>query len=95
MASESSSIVVVFGRPGAGKTTVATAVIKVFEDENLKVHDFVVHGLDLDVCVPQWMKDNFARGMYPTLEQRNKFAIGCCKYVREKLGEAATMRLGY
>lgn len=92
MASESSSsIIVVFGRPGAGKTTIATAAIKKFENEYVKDRDVVVNGLDLDVCVPQWMKDNFSKGIYPTLEQRKEFAIGCCKYVRGKLGEAAAV----
>lgn len=42
-------------------------------------------GLDLDVCVPQWMKDNFAKGQYPTLEERNMFALEACNYVEKQL----------
>ena len=44
-------------------------------------------GLDLDVCVPQWMKDNFAKGQYPTLEERNIFALAACDYVEKQLEE--------
>mmetsp|Transcript_43788 Transcript_43788/g.105624 ORF Transcript_43788/g.105624 Transcript_43788/m.105624 type:complete len:221 (+) Transcript_43788:47-709(+) len=92
MKSDSSSIVVVFGRPGAGKTTISSMAIKAFEDDDEDHNhnpNFGLTGLDLDVCVPQWMKDNFSKGIYPTLKQRNEFAIECCKYVREKLGEAS------
>ena len=41
--------------------------------------------LDLDVCVPQWMRDNFARGIYPSLQQRKEFALSACDYVDSKL----------
>ncbi|CAJ1939193.1 unnamed protein product [Cylindrotheca closterium] len=98
MKSDGSSIVVVFGRPGAGKTTISSMAIEAFENDQQTMmmmmmrsrKNFVLTGLDLDVCVPQWMKDNFSKGMYPTLKQRNEFAFECCKYVREKLagGEA-------
>lgn len=37
--------------------------------------------LDLDCCIPQWMKDNFSKGIYPTLEERNSFSKGACEYV--------------
>ena len=30
------------------------------------------------------MKDNFSRGIYPTLEQRQAFAFDACSYVRKK-----------
>ena len=76
--------VVVFGRPGAGKTTVATAAVDKFKGL-AEANDVTCLGLDLDVCVPQWMKDNFAKGIYPTLEQRKEFAKDCCEYVVKEL----------
>lgn len=81
-------MVVVFGRPGAGKTTISSMAIKAFEDEKSNHNFLKLKGLDLDTCVPQWMKDNFSKGIYPTLKQRNEFADNCCEYVREQLGEA-------
>jgi adenylate kinase family enzyme len=76
-------MVVVFGRPGAGKSTVADwAVDFLMSSEDNNIH---VLGLDLDVCVPQWMRDNFAKGSYPTLEERHIFAKGACDYVDEQL----------
>ena len=75
-------IVVVFGRPGAGKTTVANAALKAIEDLDVNMYCL---GLDLDVCVPQWMKDNFAKGIYPTLQEREVFARSCCDYVDSAL----------
>jgi gluconate kinase len=78
--------VVVFGRPGAGKTTVANAAVEKFKTLD-ECKNAVCLGLDLDVCVPQWMKDNFANGNYPTLAQRQEFAKDCCKYVENELEE--------
>ena len=46
--------------------------------------------LDLDVCVPQWMRDNFAKGIYPTLQQRKEFALSACNYVDSKLSSDST-----
>ena len=46
-------------------------------------------GLDLDVCVPQWMRDNFAKGQYPTLAERQAFATTACDYVEASLAEVA------
>ena len=64
---------IVFGRPGAGKSTIA---------ERLVAHpDANAYNLDLDVCVPQWMRDNFARGIYPTLAERQAFASDAAEYV--------------
>ena len=54
---------IIFGRPGAGKTTIADALLKHADAENAQ-------GVDLDVCLPQWMRDNFARGIYPSLDER-------------------------
>jgi gluconate kinase len=71
-------IVVFFGRPGAGKTTLVIAALENWKDGSFR-------GLDLDACVPQWMKDNFQRGVYPTLAQREEFAIQCCDYVKQEL----------
>jgi energy-coupling factor transporter ATP-binding protein EcfA2 len=53
-------LVVVFGRPGSGKSTIADAATGLLTDEGRSILR-----LDLDVCVPQWMKDNFANGIYP------------------------------
>lgn len=73
-------LVVVFGRPGAGKTTIADAVIE-------KVGSELALGLDLDVCIPQWMKDNFSKGIYPTLKQRHEFMAEACHYVQDKIDQ--------
>jgi len=81
MTSSQPPMVVVFGRPGAGKTTVSEKAVELL----LETNNGLVTCLDLDVCVPQWMKDNFVKGMYPTLEQRKEFAVGACNYVDEKL----------
>jgi hypothetical protein len=43
--------------------------------------------LDLDVCVPQWMRDNFNIGIYPTLEERYTFANTACQYVKGQYTE--------
>ena len=84
-------MVVVFGRPGAGKTTVAehaASILRANHGENdgddNDDNDDTILTLDLDVCVPQWMKDNFAKGVYPTLEQRLEFADLICAHVEEK-----------
>lgn len=80
------SIVVVFGRPGAGKTTVAEAALKLLACKK----NTPCLGLDLDVCVPQWMKDNFAEGIYPTLKEREDFALDCCDFVEKRLQDENT-----
>ena len=97
MMKTASPMLVVFGKPGAGKTTVANAALSKLEtmqkssnDEEriavVKDLDCVI-GLDLDVCVPQWMKDNFSNGIYPTLEERREFALNACDYVDQQLQE--------
>jgi gluconate kinase len=78
------TMMVLFGRPGAGKSVVADAAINLLSAEEENLHCV---GLDLDVCVPQWMRDNFARGKYPTLKEREEFAISACDYVDKKLLE--------
>ena len=47
---------IIFGRPGAGKTTIANVVVD-------RLGSVETLALDLDVCVPQWMRDNFAKGV--------------------------------
>jgi thymidylate kinase len=125
---------VLFGRPGAGKSSVAKAVTRQFEQDNRRtmigidmeessaivsnctknppkiqqngmgVHDsvlcptiFQLVPIDLDVCVPQWMRDNFAKGIYPTWQQRQEFAKDCCNHVhhvlRSELQEKAKQQL--
>ena len=73
---------IIFGRPGAGKSTIA---------EQLVAHpDANAYNVDLDVCVPQWMRDNFARGIYPTLAERQAFASDAAEYVStESAGKGA------
>jgi gluconate kinase len=75
-------MVVIFGRPGAGKTTVADGAA----GPNIT-------RLDLDVCVPQWMRDNFAAGIYPNLAERQAFAGSACEYVDQCLQEKDTVPL--
>mmetsp|Transcript_19692 Transcript_19692/g.33308 ORF Transcript_19692/g.33308 Transcript_19692/m.33308 type:complete len:83 (-) Transcript_19692:441-689(-) len=57
---------VVFGRPGAGKSTVSQAAVQLLGDgdgSNVCIgklnneDEFLYIYLDLDVCVPQWMKE--------------------------------------
>ena len=80
--SDTAAMVVVFGRAGAGKTTVANAAIDLLTDESI-----YCLGLDLDDCVPQWMRDNFGKGIYPTLKERQDFATSACDHVHTKLQE--------
>ena len=84
---------VIFGRPGAGKTTIANVVVDTIlmkqnpkDDKNNQLN-YSCLALDLDVCVPVWMKDNFAKGQYPTLEERKVFAIDACQHVERKILE--------
>lgn len=72
-------IVVCFGRPGAGKTTILNKALELFQIKN-----HVVKSVDLDVCIPQEMRENFAKGIYPTLKEREMFANKACDYVQEK-----------
>lgn len=72
-------IVVCFGRPGAGKTTISNKALELIHLENR-----AVNSVDLDICIPQAMKDNFAKGIYPTLEERELFAHAACDYVQQK-----------
>ena len=83
------SLIVVFGRPGSGKTTIAeTALEKLLEQRRSNgASNFRCFGLDLDVCIPQWMKDNFAKGIYPTLQQRQDVAKEFCDYVDDRCHE--------
>jgi energy-coupling factor transporter ATP-binding protein EcfA2 len=91
---QTTPIVVVFGKPGAGKSTVADCAIQLLVEQNSNSQQLPGStsstgvcpvGLDLDVCVPQWMRGNFAAGLYPTLEQRNEFALSCCDHVEQRL----------
>jgi energy-coupling factor transporter ATP-binding protein EcfA2 len=91
---QTTPIVIVFGKPGAGKSTVADCAIQLLVDQNSNSQQLPGStsssrvrpvGLDLDVCVPQWMRDNFSAGIYPTLEQRKEFALSCCDHVEQSL----------
>jgi thymidylate kinase len=96
---------VVFGIPGAGKTTIANHVVQKLLSATIasdsmndgatttatsatEIPQNGFHGvldLDLDDCVPEWMRLNFANGIYPTLQQRNEFALSCCNYVNKSI----------
>ena len=84
-------MVVVFGRPGAGKTTVSNKAYEKIQNEKDTIIETNDHHprkcllLDLDVCVPTWMRDNFAKGIYPTLEQRREFATSACDYIDKEM----------
>lgn len=81
-------ILVVFGRPGSGKTTITELVVEKVVTQG---RTSVLH-LDLDVCIPQWMKDNFAAGVYPTLAQRLDFAQAACDYVQGRIDSHGSAR---
>ena len=66
----------------------ADAAVQLLE----KDHDVCCLGLDLDVCVPQWMRDNFANGIYPTLNERTAFAFDCCDYVERALEQKSSLQ---
>ena len=71
-------IYVLFGRPGAGKSTLASAATKNANNCLL---------LDLDVCVSNAMRENFSKGIYPTSRQRVEFMNSACDYVANILLE--------
>lgn len=75
-------LAVVFGRPGSGKSTVLAAAAL-----------SGVVALDGDACVPQGMRDNFARGVYPTLEERAVFADSLCTTTREAIAANAPLSI--
>ena len=75
-------IFILFGRPGAGKSTIANQVLqRVTSDKGFD--GIAVKVLDLDICIPEWMKLNFQQGIYPTLEERRAFALDACQYVEK------------
>lgn len=88
-------ITIIFGRPGAGKTSIASVVCKMLESQSKGKKQSATTNeclyLDLDDCVPQWMKDNFSKGIYPNLQQRIEFAHESCRYVRQKTGVIAEL----
>ena len=83
------SLFVVFGRPGSGKTTVANEAFGIVSSElsSREGQKVACLALDLDVCVTQVMRDNFGKGIYPTLEERKVFASEACDYVEEQLAQ--------
>ena len=85
---ENTVICIVFGRPGAGKTTISTKAIELCSSNNTSNNNVsLIKALDLDICVPQWMRDNFAKGIYPTLEERRVFAYNACDYLDKEISE--------
>ena len=59
-------MVVVFGRPGAGKTTVSEEAVRLLKTETCSVETAPTNHLhlDLDVCVPQWMRVSISHPYY-------------------------------
>jgi len=90
------SLFVVFGRPGSGKTTVANEAFDILSDKFKRSNDKKIEclALDLDVCVTQLMRDNFGKGIYPTLEERKVFAQDACKYVDEQVMDVCSREQG-
>jgi energy-coupling factor transporter ATP-binding protein EcfA2 len=110
-------VYVVFGRPGAGKSTVAERAAGLINSSRRECkqqrqrsssttmigtdrhsRDELMEGfclaLDLDVCVPDWMRENFGRGMYPTLAERTAFASEACDYVEKHLKVGSDASIG-
>jgi hypothetical protein len=89
------SMYVVFGRPGAGKTTVADMAVNEYLTYRTKQRQHAgavpdCLGLDLDVCVTDKMRYNFSIGIYPTLQERIEFAEKACDYVQRSIEEKLT-----
>ena len=77
--------------PGAGKTTCANAAVNLIRTGvgcDFDPRKYQCLPLDLDVCVPQWMRDNFSQGIYPTLEQRGTFMLDACEYINGEINDA-------
>jgi gluconate kinase len=88
-------VLVIFGIPGAGKTTISRVVVQRLLTSDTERRPSIIY-VDLDDCVPEWMRDNFSKGLYPTVEQRHEFSISCCNYVDESICKATVTsgRLG-
>jgi CO dehydrogenase nickel-insertion accessory protein CooC1 len=83
--SSSVNMFVICGRPGAGKSTLATQL----QLQQPQQEAFPLHFIDLDVCITDEMKENFAMGQYPTLEQRASFMQACIAYTRAQLADSS------
>jgi len=80
-------ILIVFGRPGAGKTTITELALEVLKRggvNHVGERPPCLH-LDLDCVVPTSIKENFAKGIYPTLQERTEFAHSACEYVMQEM----------
>lgn len=87
---------VLFGRPGAGKTTTAKAIQDMKAENGIKLVPF-----ELDPYVPKEIIDVFMAGGYPSVEMRVAFVEKCTeivKAIRETLAEAteggSTLKVG-
>lgn len=49
-------------------------------------------GVDLDICITEEMKANFAQGVYPTIEERAKFMHSACNYLAEQIASSSMKR---
>eukprot|EP00804_Cyclotella_cryptica_P022906 CCRYP_005098-RA/>CCRYP_005098-RA protein AED:0.06 eAED:0.06 QI:252/0.5/0.66/1/0.5/0.33/3/228/241 len=86
-------MIVIFGRPGAGKSTICQEVTRLLTAKDsmdaptTTAPDYLY--LDLDVCVPQWMRVS-TTGIYPSLQQRSNFISDACKHVNSQIQSAST-----
>lgn len=96
-------MIIIFGKPGSGKTSIANAAVNIINEssechnndnveytaDELKTHPPPsCISLDLDICIPTWMRDNFSKGIYPTPAQRAVFAESACEYVEAEVQAA-------
>mmetsp|Transcript_11317 Transcript_11317/g.22366 ORF Transcript_11317/g.22366 Transcript_11317/m.22366 type:complete len:239 (-) Transcript_11317:54-770(-) len=81
------ALYVLFGRPGAGKTTLATSLAA-----SLLRHHMNTGVYELDDQIPDWMRHNFAAGVYPTAGERAEFAAGACAFLDRELVSLASQR---
>lgn len=70
-------MIVLFGKGGAGKNTISSAIMSLLQKDGILTKTEVTN-IDLDIYIPYWMKSNFIKGLYPTLSQRkNLITIAC------------------
>ena len=97
------NIYILFGRAGAGKSTLGESLLSSLrsEEEDFLLDKFLDEPdpnnlvssyllLDLDVCIPLEMKDNFTKGIYPDAEERAKFAHDACSHVKKEIENQRT-----
>merc|ERR1711933_117052 len=51
-------MIVLFGKGGAGKNTISNAALSLIQRDEIFSSSKVIN-IDLDICIPSWMKINF------------------------------------